>query len=72
MLKKHKTLLLSIIIIGVSGIVGFLLKQIDISIEWYKELSANPVFITVSVLPFVGCVVFGIILGKKYYKEHND
>ena len=69
MLKKYKFILLSILIIGAGGFAGYLLKGIDITQETYETFAGHPLFIAVSVLPVIGCIVFGFIIGKKYYSE---
>ena len=69
MLKKYKFILLSILITGAGGIVGYLLKGINITQETYETFAGHPLFISVSILPLIGCIVFGFIIGKKYYSE---
>lgn len=69
-MKKYRRFIIqSIIILGLSAAAGYFLRGIQISQETYQSFAGNPVFIIVSVLPFIGCLVFGFIIGKKYYNQ---
>lgn len=70
MLKKYRRFIIqSIVILGLSAAVGYFLKGITFTFEQYKSFAGHPVFIIVSILPLIGCLVFGFIIARKYYNQ---
>jgi ABC-type sugar transport system permease subunit len=69
-MRRHwKSIVISVVILSISAFIGNLLRGVQISIETYRNFAGHPLFIIISIIPFIGCLVFGFIIARKYYEQ---
>lgn len=70
MLKKYwKNIVLSAAILSVSALVGNYLRGIELSMETYRSIASNPIFIAISVFPLIGCLALGFVIARNNYDK---